>query len=55
MKKILIKFWCWFDGHDWTCKASEGIKPTANQLSWGVIGFYDYARMHCKRCGETYP
>ena len=43
---------CWYKGHNWTCDASEGIKPTAEQLNSGLAGFKDYATMYCKKCGE---
>jgi hypothetical protein len=49
---IRIWFACWFAGHDWTCKAAEDIPPTESQLKHGVSGFYDYAKMYCKRCGR---
>lgn len=38
--------------HDWTCAAAEGVQPTSEQLTSGVDGFYDYAKMYCKRCGK---
>lgn len=50
----IVKLWdcrIW-DFHDWTCAAVEGIPPTDEQLGGGVEGFYDYARMYCKRCGK---
>ena len=37
--------------HDWTCAAIEGKKPTAEQLK-SIEGFFDYAKMYCKRCGH---
>lgn len=38
--------------HDWTCAVDEGQdKPTQKQIDDGVEGFYDYAKMYCKRCG----
>lgn len=40
-------------GHDWTCAAKKGIKPTKEQLkSTTLEGFNDYAKMYCDRCGE---
>lgn len=39
--------------HEWTCDAAEGIKPTPEQVAGGVDGFYDYAKMYCKRCGKV--
>ncbi len=47
----------WFCGlimHRWTCAAEQGIKPTKAQLDGGITGFFDYARMYCKRCGYVY-
>lgn len=38
--------------HDWTCAAAEGIPATPEQLASGIDGFYDYAKMYCKRCGK---
>ena len=38
--------------HDWTCAAAEGVQATPEQLANGVDGFYDYAKMYCKRCGN---
>lgn len=38
--------------HDWTCAAAEGIPATPEQLASGIEGFYDYAKMYCKRCGK---
>lgn len=37
--------------HDWTSANNEGIGPTQKQIDNGVSGFYDYAKMYCKRCG----
>ena len=42
--------WRW---HDWTCDAAEGIPATPEQLATGIEGFYDYAKMYCKRCGKV--
>lgn len=36
--------------HDWTSAAQEGVPPTPEQLAGGVVGFWDYAKMYCKRC-----
>jgi hypothetical protein len=49
-----LKVWSCRGMHDWTCAAGEGVKPTALQLSTGLAGFYDYARMYCNRCGYEY-
>lgn len=38
--------------HDWTCAAEQNIPPTAKQLADGVDGFFDYAKMYCRRCGH---
>jgi len=38
--------------HDWTCAAAEGIPATPEQLTNGIEGFYDYAKMYCKQCGK---
>ncbi len=35
-------------------RAEQGIKPTKAQLDGGIAGFFDYARMYCKRCGYVY-
>jgi len=54
VKKWFSKFWnCYvWRFHDWTCAAAEGIPPTTKQVSDGLEGFWDYARMYCKRCGK---
>lgn len=38
--------------HKWTCNHEQGIKPTKEQLENGIEGFYDYAKMYCKICGN---
>lgn len=38
--------------HNWTCKADQGIPPTQEQTDGGIDGFFDYAKMYCKDCGE---
>lgn len=55
MKQFISILWnCWFwQNHDWTCAAEQGIEPTPKQLADGVAGFYDYATMYCKRCGTV--
>lgn len=40
--------------HAWTSAAMEGIPPTQAQIDDGVVGFWDYATMYCKRCGHVY-
>lgn len=50
MKKAIKQFFCGLAGHEWTCDAEEGIKPTQHQLDNGAVGFFDYAKMYCKRC-----
>lgn len=50
----LSKIWnCHLQGnHEWTCAAAEGIPATREQIHGGLLGFYDYAKMYCKRCGK---
>ena len=50
----LRKIWtCYvFRFHDWTCASAEGVPATPKQIADGIDGFYDYARMYCKRCGK---
>lgn len=55
MLKQLSTFWncrIWHD-HDWTSAVMEGEKPTRAQLETGVLGFWQYAEMYCKRCGRV--
>lgn len=42
---------CMFGHHNWTCAASKGVKPTTEQLTTGLDGFWDYAKMYCDDCG----
>lgn len=49
---MIKKIKCWSIGHDWTCAAEEGIPATKEQMNGGVAGFWSYAQMYCKRCGE---
>lgn len=50
LKRLLL---CWaLDAHDWTSAAEQGLRPTQNQLSMGQPGFWEYARMYCRRCGR---
>lgn len=54
MKKIFNKFICLFRGHKWTSAAMQGKKPTDEQLKYGgFLGFKDYAKMYCERCGHV--
>lgn len=43
---------CFFVGHKWTSKSQQGIKPTESEIQKGVIGFYEYAKPFCFRCGK---
>jgi hypothetical protein len=52
IKKILNWFLCLWD-HDWTCAHDEGIPVTKEQIAARVDGFFDYAKMYCKRCGHV--
>lgn len=54
MKKWFVKLWlCWiWRFHEWTCAAAEGIPANPKQIADGIDGFYDYAKMYCKRCGK---
>ena len=55
MKTLINWFLCnWIPGHEWTCKAEEGIDPTPEEIAAGVGGFWHYAQMYCKRCGKVY-
>ena len=40
------------EDHDWTSAAMENKEPTREQLARDVAGYYDYAKMYCKRCGK---
>lgn len=52
MKFLSILWNCKIWGfNDWICAASEGVKPTKEQLK-NVKGFKEYATMYCKRCGK---
>lgn len=51
MKKLLIKFKCWYRGHYWVSAATKGIPPTPEQVK-SVEGFKEYATMYCDRCGK---
>ncbi len=61
MKSLRRTIWewllCWADCHDWTSAVLEGIEPTDAQLgSMNTItnsGFWDYAKLYCKRCGKV--
>ena len=45
------KIWKW---HDWTSAAQQDKKPTPEQINNGILGFYEYAKMYCARCGHVY-
>ncbi len=48
--RLIGRLLCWIGDHDWTCAIEEGQdKPTQAQIDAGVEGFYDYAKMYCKR------
>ncbi len=49
MNKIK-KFLCGLTGHNWTSTAMEDLPPTKKQLEDGADGFFDYAKMYCRRC-----
>lgn len=54
IKKIKILFNCKLMGaHNWTSANEEGIQPTQEQIDNGIEGFWDYAKMYCKDCGEV--
>jgi len=53
IKNIFNWIKCRFN-HDWTCAAEEGIPATQEQTDALIDGFFDYAKMYCKRCGEVY-
>lgn len=42
---------CLLGDHDWTSKAAQGVKPSADELRDGLAGFERYAQMFCARCG----
>lgn len=50
----LVMFFRCLHGHGWTYNAEQKIPPTLAQLEGGVEGFFDYAKMYCKRCGYEY-
>jgi len=52
MKKLIDWFVCSVVGHDWTSAVEEGLKPTPKQMKDGILGFWDYAKMYCRRCGK---
>ena len=53
-KWLWEKFMCMIGDHDLTSKAEQGIKPTAEELKTGIMGFNKYAQMYCKRKGCDY-
>jgi hypothetical protein len=48
LKKIFICHIC--GSHDWTSNALQDKEPTKEQIDAGIDGFWDYAKMYCKRC-----
>lgn len=50
--KLIGWFLCFTGDHDWTSAANEGMKPTQKQQDDGVLGYWDYAKMYCGRCGK---
>ena len=57
MKKLIRKFLCFIGNHEWTCKATEGIKPSGFEIAQAddspaflLLRFNTYATMYCKRC-----
>jgi len=55
MKSFKQLWYCQLLGsHDWTCAAKEGIPPTQEQLQGGLVGFWEYAKMYCRRCPKVY-
>jgi len=55
IKKFFGRLACLTGHHDWTCAVDEGQdKPTQKQIDDGIEGFYDYAKMYCKRCPKIY-
>ena len=59
LNRLLGWLKCLWYGHDWTCAAKQGVKPTPIQLADPIYGFGDYAKMYCSRCGTisklSYP
>jgi len=52
LTKIKIFVQCKLFGlHDWTCAREQGIPATQDQISGGVQGFTNYAKLYCKDCG----
>lgn len=52
IERLLSWFLCKVGDHDWTTSANEGKKPTTQQAQGGILGFWDYAKMYCKKCGK---
>jgi len=53
MKKLIDFINCRiFKNHKWTSAVMEGKKATPEQLANGDEGFWDYATMYCRICGE---
>lgn len=56
IKTLLGWLACKTGNHKWTCAVDEGQdKPTQAQIDAGINGFWDYAKMYCKRCGYVWP
>ena len=54
-KSLRIVFSCYgMNQHNYTSAAMEGKAPNKKQIEDGVQGFYDYAKMYCKRCNHIY-
>ena len=53
MKSLEEIFKCHICGsHDWTSDALQDKPPTKEQVGAGMDGFWNYAKMYCKRCGK---
>jgi len=57
---IRNKFLCLIGDHEWTCKASEGIKPSEDEEPKStdspeetIRKFMSFAKMYCKRCPKV--
>lgn len=38
--------------HDWTANVFKQISPTKEQIEGGMVGFADYCKLYCDRCGK---
>lgn len=52
MKRFLEWLLCLVGDHDWTSKALQGMKPSADEIRDGYAGFQRFAAMYCARCGR---